>query len=120
MSTTPKTPARQEVSALLPALASLDQTAADLEQTAASGREVNAGQVAAYETQAAHVRHLVTAAGANPREIAAAEAEHRGTGARGYTSRGLDHATHTRHFEPTPAASTSSRTGREIEEEISL
>ncbi|MFF0430311.1 hypothetical protein ACFYUJ_38865 [Streptomyces sp. NPDC004520] len=117
--TTPKDPARQEVSALLPALASLDQTAADLEQAAVSGREVSAGEVAAYENQAAHVRHLVTAAGANSREIAAAEAQHRSTGARGYTARGLDHATHTRHFEPTPTARTS-RTDREVEEEISL
>lgn len=118
---TPEDRAREEeVTALLPALAALDKTAAQLEAQTASGKEVTVGEIATYETQAAHVRHLVGAASVSTSEITAAEAEHRSDGQRGFASRGLDHATHTRHFEPSPAADASTDQEQEVEEEISL
>lgn len=110
---------QEEIAGLLPILASLDKAAAELEQNAAAGKEVNARQIAAYETQAAHARHLVNAAGASTSEITDAEHEHRSDGDRGFTARALDHATHTRHFEPAPAADAA--TEHDIDdEEISL
>lgn len=113
--------ARQaEITGLLPVLSQLDKTAAELEQLAAAGKEVTTGQIAAYETEAAHARHLVNAAGASTREITDAEQEHRSDGDRGFTGRALDHATHTRHFEPTPAADASSDKDRDIEEELEI
>ncbi|MEU5143724.1 hypothetical protein [Streptomyces sp. NPDC021139] len=110
----------EEVTALLPALAALDKTATQLEAQTASGKEVTVGEVATYETQAAHVRHLVDAASVSTREITSAEAEHQSDGERGFASRGLDHATHTRHFEPSPAADASTDQEQEVEEEINL
>ncbi|WP_327299924.1 hypothetical protein [Streptomyces sp. NBC_01197] len=111
---------QEEISGLMPVLSALDKTGRELDQQVSAGREVTAGQIAVYETQAAHARHLVSAAGASTREITEAEREHRGDGDRGFTGRGLDHATHTRHFEPLPAADKAS-TDRDIdEEEIAL
>jgi hypothetical protein len=110
--------ARQaEIAGLLPVLSSLDKTAAGLEQQAAAGKEVTAGQIAAYETEAAHARHLVNAAGVSTSEITDAEQEHRSDGDRGFTARALDHATHTRHFEPIPAADAGSDKDRERDDE---
>lgn len=112
--------ARQsEITGLLPVLSQLDETAAALERQAAAGKEVTANQIAAYQTEAAHARHLMTSSGASTQEITAAEQEHRGDGASGFTVRALDHAMHTRHFEPTPDPSDGK--DRNIEEvEISL
>ncbi|MEU5547190.1 hypothetical protein AB0G85_33240 [Streptomyces sioyaensis] len=84
----------QDVAALLPVLAQLDQSATELE----TGQHISAAQITAYETQAAHARHLLDAAGASATEVAQAEKAHRGDGARGFAIRGLDHATHTRQF----------------------
>ncbi|MFJ2561279.1 MULTISPECIES: hypothetical protein [unclassified Streptomyces] len=115
-----ETARQEEIAGLLPALSALDKTAAELEQQAAAGKEVTAGQIAAYETQAAHARHLVNAAGASTSEITAAEQEHRSDGERGFTTRALDHATHTRHFEPTPAADTGSDKDRKRDDEMEI
>ncbi|MFE7394706.1 hypothetical protein [Streptomyces sp. NPDC057582] len=108
----------QEVAGLLPALAQLDRTAAELEEKTASGQEVTAADVSAYEQQAAHARHLVDAAGADHREVVEAEKEHRGDGDKGFTARGLDHAAHTRSFEPTQPAADSGK--ERDDEEIDL
>ena len=93
---------QQEVAGLLPALAQLDQTASELEQKTAAGEEVTAADISAYKHQAAHARHLVEQVGTTAKEVAAAEKEHRGDGEKGFAGRGLDHAAHPRHYEPTP------------------
>ncbi|MFJ2922900.1 hypothetical protein [Streptomyces sp. NPDC087307] len=111
---------QEEVAALLPALAHLDATASELEQKTAAGERVTAADVSAYEVQAAHARHLVHAAGATGQEVTDAEKEHRGDGDSGFAARGLDHATHTRSYEPTPADSTSKERDRDDDEEIDL
>ncbi|MFG3207910.1 hypothetical protein [Streptomyces sp. NPDC048192] len=111
---------QEEVAALLPALAQLDRAASELEQKTAAGEQVTAADVHAYEQQAAHARHLVHAAGATSREVTDAEKEHRGDGDRGFAARGLDHATHTRSYEPTPADSDSKDRDRDDDEEIDL
>ncbi|MCX4885995.1 hypothetical protein [Streptomyces sp. NBC_00847] len=115
---TEETARQEEIAGLLPALSSLDKTAAELEQQAAAGK-VTAGQIAVYETEAAHVRHLVNAAGVNTSEITDAEQEHRSVGDRGFTSRALDHATHPRHFEPTPDDAGSDK-DRERDDEMEI
>ncbi|MGW1043654.1 hypothetical protein [Streptomyces sp. NPDC002547] len=111
---------QEEVAALLPALAQLDTTASELEQKTAAGEKVTAADVSAYERQAAHARHLVHAAGATSHEVTDAEKEHRGDGDKGFAARGLDHATHTRSYEPTPADSDSKSRDRDDDEEIDL
>uniref|UniRef100_A0AAU3H785 Uncharacterized protein n=1 Tax=Streptomyces sp. NBC_01401 TaxID=2903854 RepID=A0AAU3H785_9ACTN len=58
---------QEEVAGLLPALAQLDRTAAELEEKALSGQEVTAADVSAYEQQATHARPLVGAADADHR-----------------------------------------------------
>lgn len=98
-----------EITGLLPVLSQLDKTAAELEQLAAAGKEVTAGQIAAYEMEAAHARHLVNAAGASAQEITGAEQQHRNDGDPGFTGRALDHATHPRHFQPAPSTPTPDR-----------
>ncbi|MFF0142665.1 hypothetical protein ACFYRN_40310 [Streptomyces sp. NPDC005227] len=113
-----ETTRQAEITGLLPVLSQLDKTAAALEQQAAAGK-VTAGQIAAYETEAAHARHLVNAAGVSTREITDAEQEHRSDGDRGFTARALDHATHTRHFEPTPDDAGSTK-DRDVEEEMEI
>lgn len=109
-----------EITGLLPVLSQLDKTAAEIEQLAAAGEEVTPGQIATYETEAAHARHLVSTAGASTQEITEAERENRSGDDRGYTERALDHATHTRHFEPTPPPAGNDERDVEDEEEISL
>ncbi|MFI7352089.1 hypothetical protein ACIBSR_38285 [Streptomyces sp. NPDC049936] len=112
---------QEEVAGLLPALAQLDRTAAELEEKAASGQEVTAADVSAYEQQAAHARHLVDAAGADHREVTEAEKEHRGDGDKGFAARGLEHATHPHNFEPTPPpADAGQDRDRDDDEEIDL
>lgn len=111
----------QEVAGLLPALAQLDATASELEQKSAAGKEVTAADVSAYEQQAAHARHLVDTAGATAKEVADAEKEHRGDGDKGFAARGLDHATHTRSFEPSEAAADGGKErARDDEDDIDL
>ncbi|WP_241779820.1 hypothetical protein [Streptomyces natalensis] len=90
----------QEVAALLPVLAQLDQTATELE----TGQHISAARITAYETQATHARHLLDALGTSATEVAQAEKAHRGDGDKGFAIRGLDHATHTRRFESTEPA----------------
>lgn len=115
----PEETARQaEIAGLLPALSSLDKTATELEQQAAAGK-LTAGQIAVYETETAHARHLLNAAGVSTSEITDAEREHRSVGDRGFTSRALDHATHPRRFEPTPSA-TGSDKDRERDDEMEI
>ncbi|MGP3691173.1 hypothetical protein ACTVZO_42005 [Streptomyces sp. IBSNAI002] len=115
---TPDESARQtEITGLLPVLSQLDKTAAELEQLAAAGKDVTSGQIAAYEMQAAHARHLVNAAGVSTQEITAAEQEHRSDGDPGFTGRALDHATHTQHFQPTLSTPAPDR---EHEQDIDL
>ncbi|MEU3551302.1 hypothetical protein [Streptomyces longwoodensis] len=112
---------QEEVAGLLPALAQLDRIAAELEEKTASGQEATAADVSAYQQQAAHVRHLVDAAGADHREVAEAEKEHRGDGDKGFAARGLDHAAHPRSFEPTPPpADNGQDRDRDDDEEIDL
>ncbi|MFF3061579.1 hypothetical protein [Streptomyces sp. NPDC057909] len=112
---------QEEVAGLLPALAQLDRTVAELEEKTASGQEVTPADVSAYEQQAAHARHLVDAAGADHREVAEAEKEHRGDGAKGFAARGLDHAARPRSFEPTPPpADNGQDRDRDDDEEIDL
>ncbi|MFF4828209.1 hypothetical protein ACFY20_35590 [Streptomyces sp. NPDC001312] len=112
---------QEEVAGLLPALAQLDRTAAELEEKTASGQEVTAADVSTYEQQAAHARHLVDAAGADHREVAEAEKEHRGDGDKGFAARGLNHATHPRSFEPTPPPADSAQDrARDDDEEMDL
>lgn len=112
---------QEEVAGLLPALAQLDRTAAELEEKTASGQEVTAADVSAYQQQAAHARHLVDAAGADHREVTEAEKEHRGDGDKGFAARGLDHAAHPRSFEPTPPpADNGQDRDRDDDEEIDL
>ncbi|MGW6605145.1 hypothetical protein [Streptomyces sp. NPDC055036] len=111
---------QQEVAGLLPVLAQLDATASELEQKSAAGKEVTAADVGAYEQQAAHARHLVGAAGATPKEVADAEKDHRGDGAKGFAARGLDYATHIRSFEPSQAADSNKDRDRDDDEEIDL
>ncbi|MFE7268173.1 hypothetical protein ACFU9B_40250 [Streptomyces sp. NPDC057592] len=108
---------QQEVAGVLPALAQLDATASELEQKSAAG-EITAADVSAYEQQAAHARHQIDAAGASPKEVTDAEKEHRGDGDRGFAARGLDHATHTRSFEP--STDNSKDRDRDDDEEIDL
>ena len=111
---------QEEVAGLLPALAQLDRTAAELEEKAATG-QVTAADVSTYERQAAHARHLVDATGATHREVAEAEKEHRGDGAQGFAARALDHATHPRTFEPAaPPADSAQDRDRDDEEDIDL
>ncbi|MEU5610528.1 hypothetical protein AB0H03_17635 [Streptomyces sparsogenes] len=106
---------QEQVAGLLPALAQLDRTVAELEEKAASGQEVTAADVSTYHHQAAHARHLLDATGVDSREVTEAEKEHRGDGTKGFAARGLDHATHPRIFEPTqpPADSTQDRNHEE-------
>ncbi|MEV6456561.1 MULTISPECIES: hypothetical protein [Streptomyces] len=112
---------QEEVAGLLPALAQLDRTVAELEEKTASGREVTAADVSAYEQQAAHARHLVDAAGADHREVAEAEKEHRGDGDKGFATRAMEHAAHPRSFEPTPPpADNGQDRDRDDDEEIDL
>ncbi|MFD5236041.1 hypothetical protein [Streptomyces tendae] len=112
---------QEEVAGLLPALAQLDRTAAELEEKAKSGQEVTPADVSAYEQQAAHARHLVDAAGADHREVAEAEKEHRGDGDKGFATRALDHAAHPRSFEPTPPPTDNGQDrDRDDDEEIDL
>ncbi|WP_330469292.1 hypothetical protein OG547_35455 (plasmid) [Streptomyces longwoodensis] len=112
---------QEKVAGLLPALAQLDRTAAELEEKTASGQEVTPADVSAYQQQAAHARHLVDAAGADHREVAEAEKEHRGDGDKGFAARGLDHAAHPRSFEPTPPpAGNGHDRDRDDDEEIDL
>ncbi|MBT2469346.1 hypothetical protein J7E97_16045 [Streptomyces sp. ISL-66] len=106
-----------EITGLLPVLSQLDKTAAELEQLTVAGKEVTTGQIAAYEMEAAHARHLVNAAGVTTQEITDAEQQHRSDGNPGFTGRALDHATHTRHFQPTPSNPTPDR---EHEQDIDL
>ncbi|WP_431776280.1 hypothetical protein [Streptomyces cucumeris] len=115
-----KTEAQSHVGGLLPALAQLDQIATELQAKTAAGAEVTAADVSTYEQQAAHARHLVDAAGADSGEITEAEKEHRGDGDKGFATRGLDHATHPRVFEPTQPAADSSRDRDDDDEEIDL
>jgi len=110
---------QEEVAGLLPALAQLDRTAAELEEKTASGSEITAADVSTYEQQAAHARHLVDAAGADHREVIEAEKEHRGDGEKGFAARGLDHAAHPLSFEPTPHPDDNAG-DRADEEEIDL
>ncbi|MFD5906554.1 hypothetical protein ACFWHG_34345 [Streptomyces microflavus] len=110
---------QEEVAGLLPTLAQLDRTATELEEKAGAGQEVTAADVSAYEQQAAHARHLVDAAGADHREVAEAEKEHRGDGDKGFATRAMDHAAHPRSFEPTPADNGRDR-DRDDDEEIDL
>ncbi|MFJ2406643.1 hypothetical protein ACIOUE_35690 [Streptomyces xanthochromogenes] len=107
---------QQDVAGLLPVLAQLDSTASELEQKSAAGKQVTAADVSAYEHQAAHARHLVHVAGVTGQEVADAEKEHRGDGSTGFAARGLEHATHTRSYTPTPADSGSKDRDRNDEE----
>ncbi|WP_328973991.1 hypothetical protein [Streptomyces sp. NBC_00239] len=111
---------QEEVAGLLPALAQLDRTAAELEEKTASGQEVTAADVSTYEQQAAHARHLVDAAGADHREVAEAEKEHRGDGDKGFATRAMDHAAHPRSFEPTPPPADNGQDRDRDDEEIDL
>lgn len=111
---------QEEVAGLLPALAQLDSTASELEQKTAAGEQITAADVSVYEQQAALARHLVHAAGATSKDVTDAEKEHRGDGAQGFAARGLDHATHTRSYEPTPADSDRKDRDRADDEEIDL
>ncbi|MEU9796931.1 hypothetical protein AB0E27_41410 [Streptomyces sparsogenes] len=111
---------QQEVAGLLPVLAQLDRTATELEQSSAIGKEVTDAEVGAYQQQAAHARHLVTAAGATAEEITEAEKEHRGDGDKGFAARGLDHTTHPRIFEPTQPLADSTQDRDRSDEEIDL
>ncbi|AEY94334.1 hypothetical protein SHJG_p219 (plasmid) [Streptomyces hygroscopicus subsp. jinggangensis 5008] len=111
---------QEEVAGLLPALAQLDRTAAELEEKSASGH-VTTADIDAYEQQAAHARHLVDAAGADHRDVIEAEKEHHGDGDKGFAARGLDHAAHPRSFEPTPPPADNGRDrDRDDDEEIDL
>ncbi|WP_093804049.1 hypothetical protein [Streptomyces sp. Wb2n-11] len=112
---------QEEVAGLLPALAQLDRAAAELEEKTASGQEVTPADVSAYQQQATHTRHLVDAVGANHREVAEAEKEHRGDGDKGFATRGLDHAAHPHSFEPTPPPADNGQDhDRDDDEEIDL
>jgi hypothetical protein len=91
-----------------------------VEEKTASGQEVTPADVSAYEQQAAHARHLVDAAGADHREVAEAEKEHRGDGATGFAARGLDHAARPRSFEPTPGPADNGQDRDRDDEEIDL
>lgn len=107
------------VAGLLPALAQLDQTATALELKASAGEEVTSADISAYQHQAAHAQHMVREAGADAKEVAAAEREHRGDGEKGFATRALDHAAHPRHFEPATGDEGAAHT-RDDEEDIDL
>lgn len=105
---------QEEVAGVLPVLAQLDRTAADLEEKTASG-QLTAADVTVYEHLSAHARHLVDVTGTDHREVAEAEKDHRGDGDKGFAARGLDHATHPRSFE-LPLADTAQTRDRDDEE----
>ncbi|MFI1734917.1 hypothetical protein ACH40E_38040 [Streptomyces acidicola] len=110
---------RQEQAAgLLPALAQLDRTATELERKSAGGDQVTQVEIDVYRHQAAHAQHLIQEAGTEAREVTDAEKDHCGDGDKGFAARALDHATHPRHFEPTPGDEDTART--RDEEEIDL
>ncbi|WP_079131852.1 hypothetical protein [Streptomyces nanshensis] len=100
---------------LMPVLAGLDKSATHLETAEATGRKIGPGDIATYQLQADHARHLLTSNALDPREVKTAEREHRGDGERGFAERGLDHTIRVRHFEPAPGAEDQPHSDEEIE-----
>ncbi|MCQ4045825.1 hypothetical protein ACFOSC_27895 [Streptantibioticus rubrisoli] len=108
---------QRATAAVLPVLASLDQQAAALQQATDRGEQINRSAVVAYELHAQHAKHLLGAHALSASDIKAAAHEHRGAGPHGFADRALDHATHPRHYEPTPPHQPQSDVDQDAEKE---
>ncbi|WP_105974719.1 hypothetical protein [Streptomyces geranii] len=113
--TTPTDPAAEErqqaAAAVLPVLTQLNQQAAALEKAAERGEQIDGGTVLSYELQAQHAQHLLSSGGLSANDVKEAAREQGGAQARA-VAEALDHVTHTRSFEATPAEEE-----RDVEEE---
>lgn len=113
--TTPTDPAAEErqqaAAAVLPVLTQLNQQADALEKAAERGEQISSGTVLSYELQAQHAQHLLSSGGISAKDVKEAAREQGGAQARAVEA-ALDHVTHTRSFEATPAEEE-----RDVEEE---
>lgn len=90
--TTDQTPAAGGAHELLPVLASLDSLTTAMQDQQQTGEGLTDAQVADYDAQSQHARHLVLTHAVTAEDLQDAARDHQGDGEHGFETHALAHA----------------------------